>query len=111
MKQQHVLRGLTAAILVSILFGLAPAVAQQQGADAAGEPRIDKGLGEEEQIRLRREWFYSTRRAGASSDTELWSLRLAAVMETRQAIAAQAQRRASGFEDAQNVWVEMGPSP
>ena len=77
MKQLHVLCGLAAAVLVSILLALAPVVAQQSG--AAPQPRIDKGLGEEEQIRLRHEWFLSTRRAGASSDTELWSLRLAGV--------------------------------
>jgi len=89
------------------------AAAPPAGGDATPQqPRfVDKRLGEEEQIRRRNEWFYSTRRAGTASDAELWSLRLAAVEETRQAIARQKSRQTGGFEAGQNVWVSMGPSP
>jgi hypothetical protein len=102
--------GVLAGVLVWIAAGMTVAVAQ----DATGEsqPRIDdRRLGEEEQILQRREWFFSTRRAGATSDSDLWSLRRAAVEETRQALAAQQLRRSLGFTSQPNFWVAKGPSP
>jgi photosystem II stability/assembly factor-like uncharacterized protein len=100
------------AIFVWVACGVPAGAAPQTGGGTAQQPRfVDKRLGEEDQIRRRTEWFYSTRRAGTSSDQEMWSLRLAAVEETRQAIARQRARQTTGFEAGQNVWVEMGPSP
>ena len=75
-------------------------------------PRIvDKKLGEEEEIRLRNEWFYSTRRAGTSSSAEILSLRIQAIEETRRAVALQREQQGEAFAEGQNVWVEKGPSP
>jgi len=71
----------------------------------------DKTLGEEEQIRQRSEWFFSSRREGVASNEEMWRLRLSAVEQTREALERQALRRTTGEESGQNVWVEMGPSP
>ncbi len=81
------------------------------GAGAGQAEIADKRLGEEDRILARRDWFYSTRRAGTSSEQELRGLRLTAVQETRQALAAQRARWALGAEPGQNVWVAMGPSP
>lgn len=99
--------GLIAALLVG------PAAAGDDGKDAAPpQPSIgDRTLGEEEQIRLRQEWFMSTRRAGTQSDAEMGPLRLAAVRQTQLGRSAQRTRRASGYEGGQNVWVSRGPSP
>ena len=58
----RLLTGLLAAVVGTGI--VAPALAQQT-APAAPGPTIDKRLGEEEEIRLRHEWFFSTRRAGA----------------------------------------------
>ena len=59
-----------ACLFLALLFtpGLRPPMAEQ------GPPRpriVDTKLDEEERIRQRLEWFYSSRRAGASSDVEM----------------------------------------
>ena len=109
------------AVFVWVAFGTSadaqsqPGAREQGGGEAAQQPRIaDKGLGEEEEIRLRSEWFFSTRRAGTTSELELWSLRLAGVEATRDAIRLQQAQQAAtegGGGPEQNVWYEMGPSP
>jgi len=99
--------------LLVVLLPSLPAAAQQ--AATAVDPQAsrieDRRLGEEEQIRRRHEWFFSTRRAGTASDLELWSLRREATESTRLAIARQHALRQAGLADAQNQWVAKGPAP
>ena len=84
-----------------------PAYAQSTQA-----PRIqDTKLDEDERIRKRHEWFFSTRLAGAASADEMAALRAAAVLETRRALRSQGARRKLGTEAEQNFWVSKGPSP
>lgn len=72
---------------------------------------VDLTVGEDEQIRQRLEWFYSTRRAGTKGDVDLAALRAAAVRETARMLDAQRIKRATGLLDADNFWAPMGPSP
>jgi hypothetical protein len=85
-----------------------PLPAQQQH---AREPRIDRRLGEEEQIRAREEWFLSTRRPGTTSPAERAALRLDAVHATRAALERQRLLRQAGLKALDNQWVSKGPSP
>jgi hypothetical protein len=101
-------RFLVMALSSVLVLWVGLATAQEK---ASGPAFIDKGLGEEEQIQRRHEWFFSSRRAGTTSDAELWSLRLKGVTETKRLLALQSQRRASGREAEQNIWVSRGPSP
>lgn len=101
----RILRLTTALLLAS---GLHAVLAQQQ----APTPRIvDTKLDEAERIQKRLDWFFSTRRAGTSSDAEMSSLRAAGVEATRAAIKAQSLRRSAGVDAPENFWVSMGPSP
>ena len=107
---------LATTILVGLVFSLVslqPPVMGQEADDSAEQSRInDRGkLGEGEQIRLRREWFYSSRRAGTNSAAERAQLRNAAVAQIRQRVQQQQQLRSSSRMPADNFWVEMGPSP
>ncbi len=83
------------------------AVAEPEPAGAS----IDKSRGEVDQIRMRAEWFYSTRRSGTTSDQELWRLRLDGVKQTRDALKRQREERSAGGKMSDNQWVSMGPSP
>ena len=86
--------------------------APQTGGGAAQQPRFaDKRFGEQEQIDLRTEWFYGTRRAGLLPDQRMWALRLVGVETTRQAIARSRPQQTLGGGPAQNVWISKGPSP
>jgi hypothetical protein len=99
------------AALLAFSVG-AGALAQVVAPDRSSRPRIvDTKLDEAERIRLRKEWFFSSRRAGASSVEELAALRAAAVQATRNAIRAQRARRSAGLDETQNFWVAKGPSP
>ena len=81
-------------------------------AQSTPSPRIqDTKLDEDERIRKRHEWFFSTRRDGTGSAAEMAALREAAVLETRRALRAQRGRRSLGTEAEQNFWVSKGPSP
>ncbi|MDH3627243.1 MAG: hypothetical protein OEV00_03475 [Acidobacteriota bacterium] len=68
-------------------------------------------FGEEEQIRRREEWFFSSRRAGTDSAAERATLRLEAVEDVRQKLNQQQRRRSDGRGPVENFWIEMGPSP
>ena len=94
------------------IAGIAAMAAFSQQASSQ-TPRIeDRRLGEEEQIRLREEWFFSTRTAGTVNAAERRALRLQAGKQTRQAIELQRGLRGSGGRGAQqNFWVSKGPSP
>ena len=103
--------GLT-TMLLCVVCGSLVRAAPQAGGGATQQPRFaDKRFGEEEQIRLRGEWFYGTRRAGLLPGQKLWALRLAGVEKTRQAIALMRTQQALGSGPAQNVWISKGPSP
>ncbi len=99
-----------ASMLTVLLFaaGLQPALAQLEPLRPV---IVDTKLDEQERIQKRLEWFYSTRRAGTSSDVEMAELRAAGVDATRAAIKAQRQRRSAGIDEPENFWVSMGPSP
>ena len=109
--------GRALALLGASAVGLAlalpvPLPAQQQPQQQHGSPpRIDRRLGEEEQIRAREEWFLSTRRPGTTSPEERAALRRAAVRETREALESQRQQRLAGLKALDNQWVSMGPAP
>jgi hypothetical protein len=99
-------------MLLWIACGSLVRAAPQTGGGTTQQPRFaDKQFGEEEQIRLRAEWLYGTRRAGVLPGQELWALRLAGVEKTRQAITLQRTQQALGSGPAQNVWISKGPSP
>jgi hypothetical protein len=100
---------LARALLVPALLVLGSA--SGASAQTPPSPRIEDRLDEAERIEKRREWFFSTRRAGAASPEEMAALRARAVLETREAILAQRARRALGTEAQQNFWVPKGPSP
>ena len=103
----------TAAIL-AVLLAAGP-VAAQQGAGGGTAPQgsriVDRTLGEEEQIRMREEWFLSSRSDGTTTSAERAALRLEAVRQTRVAIERQQRLRADGAERLQNFWIPKGPSP
>ncbi len=108
MKLFQSLAGLVLIVATVASIPLAkPLLAQQTGSQPQVS-RVDRTLGEEEQILLRREWFLSTRRAGADSDEALAALRKAGVQVTRDAIARQQGRRTDGTEAAVNFWVARG---
>jgi hypothetical protein len=106
---------MAAVLLAAPLAATAPALAQDASDEAAradAVPRIvDRKLGEEEQILRRHEWFFSTRRAGASSAAEMARLRFDAVRETRKALEVQRKRRDDGLDAETNFWVAKGPAP
>jgi len=111
-------------LIVPTLLGLAtllvsgPAPWAQGTPPASGDPSSpqivdDRTHGEGDRHERRREWFYSSRRAGTSSDAEMADLRRAGVEATREALKLQSERRAaSGFADIdQNFWMGKGPAP
>ena len=93
----------------AIVIGL-PVAAQAQG-PSPDSPKIDRRLGEEEEIRLRREWFLGSRLQGVDDITQLAARRQAAVEQTRAALRRQAQLRAEGRAGVDNSWIAKGPSP
>jgi hypothetical protein len=101
----------TVFLVAAALFVLSGASASRAQSSAPSPRILDTKLDEGERIEKRKEWFYSTRRAGTASDDELAALRAAAVRETRAAILAQKSRRVFGAEAEQNYWVPKGPSP
>jgi hypothetical protein len=108
----------TSALALASLLLIGPAAVAQgtpPAADGPPSPQIidDRTLGEGDRHERRHEWFFSSRRAGTSSDSEMAELRLAGVEATRNALRAQSQRRAAtGFQDVdQNFWFSKGPSP
>jgi hypothetical protein len=104
-------RLIPAIVVITLLCGTFPAWAQTSG-QANAQPRIaDRAIGEEDEIRKRHEWFFSTRRAGAASDEQLAALRLAGVEQTRRALERQRSRLAAGEGRGQSFWVSKGPSP
>ena len=110
MRSRNVFRIVVLVLAVTAVFS----AMAQQGGDPPPEPTsriVDRTLGEEEQIRQRVEWFFSTRRAGTGSDDEMAALRRAGVNATREALTAQTFRRAGGIEAEVNFWVPMGPAP
>lgn len=100
-------------------FALTAAAALLGGVDAiAGPPLlpdqprlIPAKPGEEEQIRRRREWFLSTRRAGVDSVEEMAGIRAREIRSLQVTLDAQRQRRQRGLDAEQNFWVSMGPAP
>ena len=73
-------------------------------------PTIERRLGEEEQIRRRQEWFFSTRSQGVRDADERASLRRKALEELKGRLAVQrAARESRGL--TQNPWTTKGPSP
>ncbi len=88
--------------------GLQAAMAQQEPLRPV---IVDTKLDEQERIQKRLDWFYSSRRAGTSSDSEMATLRAAGVEATRKSIQDQHQRRSAGADAEENFWVSMGPSP
>jgi hypothetical protein len=95
----------------------AHAQSQTRGQTAAGESEPaagpdDRTGGEADRIEKRIEWFYSSRRAGTSSDVEMAARWRDAVALTRQAILVQRARRGKlGVDTGDDVWVSKGPSP
>jgi hypothetical protein len=95
----------------------AHAQGQTRGQTAAGESEPaagpdDRTGGEADRIEKRIEWFYSSRRAGTSSDVEMAARWRDAVALTRQAILVQRARRGKlGVDTGDDVWVSKGPSP
>jgi len=100
-------------LLACLVVSTAGTVSAQQSGPAAGNlgPTIDRRLGEGEQIRLRHEWFFSSRTAGAESADDRAALRWAGVQRTRSAIELQQKGRLAGRSVQQNPWVSKGPSP
>jgi len=93
-------RARSTSVLLAAL--LASSVAAQQA------PRIlDRDEGEEDQIQRRLEWFFSTRRAGATAPGQMAALRRAAFEETAQRLRTQRMTRGV---DVPNTWIPMGPA-
>ncbi len=104
-------RLITAAAFLALAPTLLAAEAPPSGpAAAAATTLVDRERGEDDKIRARLEWFYSTRRAGAEAPDELRALRARAAQETAAALAAQAARRARGSDGPTNFWAPVGPA-
>ena len=98
-------------VIVAVIAA-APGLAQQSVSATTTEPRIvDDKLREGEHIESRLEWFYESRRAGTSSDTEMARLRAEGVVATRNALKLQRLLRDNGSLFQNNFWVSKGPSP
>lgn len=93
------------------LYVFSGAVLAASAATASAPHFVDKRLGEEEEIRLREEWFFGQRRAGTESDEEMRALRVEAVERTREALRTQEVLQSLGFSGSQNQWYAMGPAP
>lgn len=91
------------SLFLLILAAALPVVAEA--------PRIDRKLGEEEEIRMRRAWFLESRMQGVERSADLAALRLSAVEATRSALELQRSRRAAGSERGTTAWIPKGPSP
>ena len=102
-------------VFVLTAFASGPARAQASSPTPQPAPQIvdDRLHGEGDRHERREEWFFSSRRAGTTSDGEMARLRLEAVEDTRAAIEAQRARRATaGYqEESAGVWFSQGPSP
>ena len=94
-----------------VVGGLAVPAAVAADPERVVESRIDRKDGEADAVEARREWFLSSRRAGAESDAERARLRAEAVDATRIELQRQAARRRAGSEDPDNLWTSMGPAP
>ncbi|MBP7147584.1 MAG: immune inhibitor A [Acidobacteria bacterium] len=98
-----------------LLLALAPLVPALAGPpllpDSPGAPRLAQGrIGEEEQIKRRREWFWSTRRDGLDSSEQAAAIRRAEIRSLATRLTEQRRRRFAGAEAQQNFWVSMGPT-
>lgn len=95
------MRRVVLALLAAGLLAQA-ATAQPPASERERRPG-DKRFGEEEQIRLREEWFVKSRGLDTVARPEL--LRAQALEEQRLAIALQGEARVPGS------WTSLGPSP
>ncbi len=95
--------GVAALATVALWAGGSTARAQSAAGTALKED-VDLIYGEEPSIKAREEWFFSTRRAGATKP--LVELRSAAVEVTRKQLQLQA---ALGLDKGKNVWTSRGP--
>ena len=100
-----------AGVLLVLSAGIVPAQSTPDPPTEVDRPTIDRRLGEEEQIRSRREWFFATRTAGAATADERARLRREAVMQTKAALEQQRSLRTEGLLQQENPWVPKGPSP
>ncbi len=78
-----------AGILLALSTGIVPAQSTPDPSTKVDRPTLDRRFGEEEQIKRRREWFFSTRTTGAATADERAQLRREAVKQTKTAMELQ----------------------
>ena len=75
--------------LLAVVLTAAAALGIADAASPSEPPIADRKEGEEKEIERRREWFFSTRRAGAESEKDLARLRQAGVDRAERTAAGR----------------------